>query len=76
MKAEIDFNPPGWPVSCFDQVRLDPVRSVAFDAFRKRLCEYLGKNNEICDPNNLFTKALDLLIENESALLSKVEKLT
>jgi hypothetical protein len=76
MEAKIDYNSPGWAVSWFDQVRLDPARAVAFDEFRKRLCQSLGKDNEICNPNNLWMKALDLLIANESALLTNVDKLT
>lgn len=75
MKDEVNYNPPDWDVSWFDQVRLDPIRAAAFDAFRRRLCQSLGKDNEICNVNNLLMKALDFLLENESALLTKVEKL-
>lgn len=73
--TKINYSPPGWLVTWFDQVKLDHDRAVAFEAFRKRICEHLGEDNEACKLNNLWIKALDLLLANEAALLTKVEKL-
>lgn len=75
MENKKDYNPPGWLVTVFTQVTLDPIRAQAFDAFRTHLCESLGKDNDVCQVNNLWMKALDLLLANETALLAKVEKL-
>lgn len=69
MEREKDYNPPGWLVTWFDQVRLDPERAQKFNDFRVRLCEALGKDNEICNVNNLWLRALDLLLADEPNLI-------
>jgi hypothetical protein len=74
MEKEIDYSPPGWIVSWFDNVKLDPERAEKFHDMRLRLCEALGKNNKACHHNTLWLKALDLLLANESVLLVKVEQ--
>jgi hypothetical protein len=70
-----DYSVPGWVVSWFDNVKLDPERAQKFNDMRVRLCASLGQDNEACDPNKLWVKALDLLLAYESALLSEVDKL-
>jgi hypothetical protein len=54
-------------------VKLDLERAQKLNDLRVRLCAALGKDNEICDPSNLWKKALDLLLAHEAALLAKVE---
>jgi hypothetical protein len=73
MAKEADYSPTGWLVSWFDQVRLDPERAQKFNDLRERLCQQLGKDNQACQVNNLWMKALDLLIANEAALLTTVD---
>lgn len=71
--AEINYNPPAWLVTHFDKVKLDVERARKFEQMRMRLCAELGKDNKVCEVNNLWMKALDLLLAYESALLTKVE---
>jgi hypothetical protein len=67
--SEKDFRPPGWLVThCDKTVKLDHERAQKFHDFRVRLCEKLGKDNDLCNPTNLWCKALDLLLEHESEL--------
>lgn len=68
-----DYTPPGWIVTWFDKVKLDSERAQKFNDFRFRLCRELGQDNEICNVNALWMKALDLLLANEPALLAKVD---
>jgi hypothetical protein len=74
-EKKIDYTPPGWIVTWFDFVRLDMERAQKFNDLRFRLCAALGQDNEICFHNNLWMKALDLLLAHEAALLTKVENL-
>lgn len=71
-KKSKDYTPPGWLITNWN-VKLDPEQAKKLEDFRVRICDYLGKDNEICNPKNLFAKAVDLLIANEPALLTKVE---
>jgi hypothetical protein len=70
---EKDFNPPAWFVFLFSEIKLDKEVAEKFQALRTKLCSYLGKGDESCGYNTLFNKAIKILIENESALLTKVE---
>jgi len=63
-KKEKDYNPPGYLVTWFDQIKLDLERAQKFNDLRVRLCETLGKDNETCKVNNLWIQALDLLLEH------------
>lgn len=74
METKKNYNPPGWVITHFDKsVKLDPERAQKFNDFRIRLCQYLGQDNETCNIDNLWLKAVDLLMENEAALLAKIE---
>lgn len=72
MEREKDYNPPGWLISNWN-VKLDPERAQKLNDMRVRVCAYLGKDSEVCNPENLWNKAVDLLLANETALLTKVE---
>jgi hypothetical protein len=65
MESEKDYRPPGWLTTWCDQVRLDPERAQKFYNLRVKLCESLGKSDETCNVNNLWIKALDLLLASE-----------
>ena len=74
MKAKKpNYEPPGWLVTWWDNVRLDIHRAQRLNDFRMRLCEALGSDNELCNPVNLWRIALDLLLDHEAALLSTVD---
>ena len=66
-----DFSPPAWIVYWFDQVRLDPERAEKFHNLRNQLCDKFGKENELCFHNNLWMRALDLLINDLEKLLKE-----
>ena len=68
-----NYQPPGWLVTWWDNVRLDQDRAQKLNDFRFRLCEALGDDNELCNPINLWRIALDLLLANEAKLLATVE---
>lgn len=67
MESKKDYRPPGWLVTWFDQVRLDPERAQKFHDLRDKLCDSLGKDNETCKSNNLWMRALDLLLASEES---------
>lgn len=71
-EKKISHEPPGWLVTCFSQVKLDQGRAIAFDAFRKRLCEAGGRHNQTVAANNLWMIALDLLLEHETVLTAQL----
>jgi len=74
MKAKKpNYEPPGWLIVWWDNVRLDMARAQKFNDLRFRLCEALGSDNELCNPINLFRIALDLLMENEAKLLATID---
>ena len=73
MEPKKDFNPPAWLVVIFPEIKLDEERAKRFHNRRVRLCAHLGKEKEECHYNALFNKAIDLLLENEAALLTKIE---
>jgi len=76
-----NYSPPGWIVSHFDQVRLDPKRAEAFDAFRKRLCNAADPENQnhieypFLHHNELWMMALDLLLGKEEELLEVIKRI-
>lgn len=63
MEGKKNYSPPGWLIQHFDKtVILDEERAKKFEALRKKLCDTLGDDNEACNPTNLWTQALDLLL--------------
>jgi hypothetical protein len=71
-EKKVSCEPPGWIVTWFDKVKLDQDRAVAFDAFRKRLCQVGGNHNPALTSNNLWMIALDLLLEHEIVLIAQL----
>ena len=67
MESDKDYRPPGWITTWFDQVRLYPERAQKLFDLRIKLCNTLGKGNEACNVNNLWIKALDLLLASEES---------
>ena len=58
-----NYSPPGYVITHFDKtVKLELEQAQKFNDFRVRLCATLGQDNEICDPTNLWRKALDLVL--------------
>lgn len=79
MERKPVYSPPGWLVTWFDKVKLDEDRARKFDGLRQRLCDATDSpsdhtNFPFLDPNMLWMKALDLLLEHESELLEEVKK--
>jgi hypothetical protein len=60
-----DFSPPGWIITHWHNISLDMERAQKLHDMRLRLCEKLGKSHEACKDNNLWLKALDLLLAYE-----------
>ena len=71
-----DYYPPGYLITHFDKsLVLDEERAQKFADFRTRLCDALGQSDERCNVKNLLMRAIDLLMENEAAILADIEKL-
>lgn len=72
-----NYSPPGWYVSWFDQVRLDPERAKKFHDMRKRLCDRADPEDHSQYPslyhNALWMRALDLLLEQEQLLTEEID---
>jgi hypothetical protein len=66
-----NYYPEGWLVVWFTRVKLDQERAEKFLAMRTRLCDTLGREKEACNVNNLWMRALDLLLAQENEYLEE-----
>lgn len=72
-----NYSPPGWIVSWFDRVRLDPERAKKFHDMRKRLCDRADPEDHSQYPllhiDALWSRALGLLLEQERMLTEEID---
>lgn len=68
-----NYQPPGWLIMWWDNVRLDIERAQKLNDLRFRLCEALGNDSQMCNPINLWRYAFDLLLAHEATLLATVD---
>lgn len=74
MKAKKpNYQPPGWLITWWDNVRLDIDRAKKLNDLRFRLCEAMGSDAEMCNPANLWRYAVDLLLTHEGMILAVID---